>query len=533
MGQKSNLLTLRKNHENLNTSFNAKQMWETASFINVLKKCFDKKGVIITSHTTSISNGHTNVSLDVFFKTQKIAKYKKKVKSIQQVKRKLALQQNKGRRNFLKKTYKGKKKAILKKRKNYKAVVKVLKTMLKSNLVSLKMHLVNKHEILGLKLLIYKELKKFKKPLFSRRFNLFYDFIKLTSLFATKKINIETYCNIIGTIFRFLPKRSHSKFFTFIKTVLNVVINLPRSKVKGIKLLLNGKIKGKLRSNSFKLSVGAIGLQTLCSKNDLSKMHINTLYGCFGLSLWANYIKTQKEIEKDNSKNKKLKKKAWKQNKNLSLPQTKILLKKLNTKLFSSINQKKNNKKVDLSNQKVPVRAKKINKTNKAAKAKVINKITALKRKLNEINEKNNNVKSLISKKSPSTKRNSVIKIKKSKKFIGTKNLAIKKLILQYKTDITITKSKKKKVANKSNIKKAKIEKVQKESNLIIDNKKGQSILNDKKTTVTIKTPTKILEQKQEKEDKIVKKASSPKTKDEIGTKKNVNQKPKVSKKKK
>ena len=110
MGQKSNLLTLRKNHENLNTSFNAKQMWETASFINVLKKCFDKKGVIITSHTTAISNGHTNVSLDVFFKTQKIAKYKKKVKSIQQVKRKLALQQNKGRRNFLKKTYKGKKK---------------------------------------------------------------------------------------------------------------------------------------------------------------------------------------------------------------------------------------------------------------------------------------------------------------------------------------------------------------------------------------------------------------------------------------
>ena len=92
---------------------------------------------------------------------------------------------------------------------------------------------------------------------------------------------------------------------------------------------------------------------------------------------------------------------------------------------------------------------------------------------------------------------------------------------------------KKKKVGNKSKIKKAKIEKVQKESNLIIDNKKGQSILNDKKTTVTIKTPTKILEKKQEKEDKIVKKASSPKTKDEIGTKKNVNQKPKVSKKKK
>ena len=124
-----------------------------------------------------------------------------------------------------------------------------------------------------------------------------------------------------------------------------------------------------------------------------------------------------------------------------------------------------------------------------------------------------------------------MIKIKKSKKFIGTKNLAIKKLILQYKTDIIITKSKKKKieekkVANKSKIKKAKIEKVQKESNLIIDNKKGQSILNDKKTTVTIKTPTKILEKKQEKEDKIVKKASSPKTKEEIGTKKNVNQKP-------
>ena len=54
--------------------------------------------------------------------------------------------------------------------------------------------------------------------------------------------------------------------------------------------MINGKLKGKLRASSLKILVGKIGTQTISSEIDFSKVHVYTIYGCFGIKIWVNYI---------------------------------------------------------------------------------------------------------------------------------------------------------------------------------------------------------------------------------------------------
>jgi len=117
--------------------------------------------------------------------------------------------------------------------------------------------------------------------LFSRRFDFYYDFLKLTSLFIIKKVELRVYNTILGRVFKFLMKKSHNKFFNFLKKLAHVLTR--SSTIEGVKFGINGRLKGKLRAKSFKLEIGKIGKQTIVSEIDFSKVHINTLYGCFGL----------------------------------------------------------------------------------------------------------------------------------------------------------------------------------------------------------------------------------------------------------
>ena len=293
MGQKANTLTLRKNNETLNAyALNFNELWNSEAFIKALKRSFDKKGVIITAIHITKNEKTLYLSLDVFFKCQKLIKYKKKIKRIFTIKKT-------SRKKKLKKKAIFKKASFNKlnniKNQKYKGFSSLLQNALKNKLIVVKLNLINKKEDLDIKLNFLEELKKFKRSLFSRRAYLFYDFIKLSSLFINKKIDTKAYCNILGTIFKFLPKRSHGKFFYFIKDLFDLLLKESTSQIKGIRVLINGKLKGKLRASSFKASVGKINIQTLSATTELHKVHIFTLYGCFGLSLWANYKKTQKE----------------------------------------------------------------------------------------------------------------------------------------------------------------------------------------------------------------------------------------------
>lgn len=306
MGQKSNILTLRTHKHFINNTLNLNAVFNSESFIKALKRSFDKKGVLITSYNHTESIEKTQLSLEIFLKCSKLLKYRKKVKRL--LKKKdtniLAKAKNtKKRIRTLLKKFKGKKKLVLRRKQiRHLTFLTILQKCLKSQLVVIKVNLINKRENFVIKASILKQLIKFKRSLFSRRFNLFYDLVKLSSLFMNKDIDIKTYCNILGTIFKFLPKKSHGKYFLFIKTIISTLIKHPESKIKGIKVLMSGKLKGKQRASVFKTSRGEIEIQTISANNDLSKVHIHTLYGAFGLAMWVNYT-NEKDIALPKIKN--------------------------------------------------------------------------------------------------------------------------------------------------------------------------------------------------------------------------------------
>jgi ribosomal protein S3 len=55
--------------------------------------------------------------------------------------------------------------------------------------------------------------------------------------------------------------------------------------IKGIKFVINGKIKGKTRSTSNSISFGKVPTQSVSKNIDYSKIHVFTIYGVFGFKL--------------------------------------------------------------------------------------------------------------------------------------------------------------------------------------------------------------------------------------------------------
>ena len=147
---------------------------------------------------------------------------------------------------------------------------------------------LNKHVVVY----FYEQVRRFNSILFSRRFNLFIDFIKFTAFFVESKINSDRYLYLLGQIFRILPKRKHSRFLFFLKFIFKTVVDLNTrtkipSSIRGVKFLINGKLQGKTRASSSSIQVGSVPIQSLDKNVDFSRLHVYTLYGAFGFQMWV------------------------------------------------------------------------------------------------------------------------------------------------------------------------------------------------------------------------------------------------------
>ena len=263
MSQKSNLLTLRKK-KNLNLLvFNSKICLYGYQYLTFFKFLLKKKNILITFKTLNFVNNQIFFNLNCFFKTSKYVFYRRcrKKKSLSRI-----------HTNFFK---------LFFNQLNF----------LKNNLISFNIKNVN--TTLNKKLLVFffKSLKSFLGSLFERRYNLFVDFLKIVSLLVEKKINSETFLSVLGEIFHVLPKTKHSNFFLLLKTVFFLLTSNKNinSSVKGIKLLINGKLKGKMRASSILIFKGSVPNQTLSKNIEFSKLHTYTRYGAFGFQLWICY----------------------------------------------------------------------------------------------------------------------------------------------------------------------------------------------------------------------------------------------------
>ena len=272
MGQKSNTITLRKVQKNLSfweSEKESKQFLYGLKFSFFLEQLLNRKNILLVDKTINYVNSQCFFNLTLFFRMSKLAFLKKKITKAHRF--------HPFSRN-----------AVL-----VKLFFKQLK-YLKTNLILLNFKNINKDVNADLVKLLYQKIGRFAGVLFSRRFNLLIDFVKVASLFCEKKVPLQTFLSMLGQIFRILPKRKHSRFFFFLKYIFSLVVSssefkvLPTmSNISGIKFVVNGKLQGKTRADSSCIQVGAVPIQSLNKSIEFSRLHVYTLYGVFGFRMWV------------------------------------------------------------------------------------------------------------------------------------------------------------------------------------------------------------------------------------------------------
>lgn len=260
MGQKSNLLTLRKSKRlNLQTS-NPKEFIYGLNLLTFFNYLFYKKNVIVVDSTLNFEANKLFLNFVLFFQTTKLLNFQS-----------------------IKKT-----ESFIGPRLNPSCLFPLIKrqfSILNNNCIQISVKTIN-HSIQKSSLVFFfNKLKRFSTLLFARRLNLFIDFVKLSCLLDQNKINAKVFLFIIGQIFRTLSKSKHNIFLVFLKTVFQIFVD--KKNIAGIKLLISGRIKGKPRSNTTSIVVGSLPVQSLSKNIEYSKLHVYTLNGAFGFKFWV------------------------------------------------------------------------------------------------------------------------------------------------------------------------------------------------------------------------------------------------------
>lgn len=272
MAQKSNLITLRKKQKNLNFLGNEKEsikFLHGLQFLKSFEQLLKRKNVLLVETKLNFSNNQSYVDLTLFYKVAKLGRYKKKMS-----------------KKFSKKEF-GLKKVACFFSKEF--------NLLRSNFIAMKLNVINRNTNKRLAGFFYHRIRRFSSALFARRFNFFIDFLKASSLFAENYLSVQGYLSFLGQIFRVLRKRTHSRFLLFIRTVFETIILSSknfrvskRSSIKGLKIVINGRLKGKTRANTVCYQLGRVPNSTIEENISFSKLHVHTLYGVFGLKVWTS-----------------------------------------------------------------------------------------------------------------------------------------------------------------------------------------------------------------------------------------------------
>lgn len=266
MGNPSNLTTLRANYELKVSEFNVKKFLFNLQLSRSFEKSLINKNIVVQNARISTVNSTLYACFDCFVSTKKMSFYR-----------------------YL---FNSKKKN--KKQKKIKALSFFNSLNLEFKRTLFYVKILNKYINTENLLLFYLNFKKFKGMLFGRKLNLFYDFLKITSLFVTRHVGLSTFLYYISQLFCFLIKKKHNSFLFFIKTLFQLLIKNKKYGILGLKFLVSGKISGKTRSSSHKILVGSVPLQSLNKNIQMAKSHVYTIYGVFGFKLWVfeknNYI---------------------------------------------------------------------------------------------------------------------------------------------------------------------------------------------------------------------------------------------------
>ncbi len=137
----------------------------------------------------------------------------------------------------------------------------------------------------------YSFYKSYKNLLFVRNYNLWLDFVKTTNLVIRKALDVKALLLLFGSLFKYLNKRKHNRFIFFVSNLFDYLVKTYPDHIKGIKLVISGRLLSKPRSSIAKIERGTLNLTSKDACILSSQMHVYTLYGAFGLKLYINYQK--------------------------------------------------------------------------------------------------------------------------------------------------------------------------------------------------------------------------------------------------
>lgn len=271
MGQKSIVITLKKMIKNPNLSLvldrSPKHLQVSIKLQNTLERLLQRKKIMVIKKTLNINNNQLNMSLTLYFRTSRVDGLKKKLNGTA----------NKLSVEFLTK------------------LIHNNSLNFNPNFILLKLNIINKVLNKSLISLIYLKIKKFERLLFTRRLNVFFDFVKSSSLLCLNKLSVSAYLSILIEIFKVLPKNLHSRFFLFLNVVIYLLVKDKKvkdlskgSNIDGIRVSISGKLKGKLRKASVRNQVGKIPSQSTERNTTFSKMNAHTRIGVFGFKMWLS-----------------------------------------------------------------------------------------------------------------------------------------------------------------------------------------------------------------------------------------------------
>jgi hypothetical protein len=273
MGKKSNLNTIQSKINFNLYNFNSKFYILGLSFLKAFKQLLHRKSVLLCFENFNFYTNKIMLTASIFYKSNQLKFYKKHKSFSLLYKKNKTFTMNKNDLNF---------------------AVKKINTIFLTNTIIYNLTVLNNKLNKKLLSFLLKNLKVFLTQLFSRRFSLFLDFIKLTSLFFYSEIDCKTFLYSLTEIFKFLRKKHHSRFFSFVKTLfsllttkLNSFKSIKHLELIGMKLLIKGRLKGKPMASNLIINEGLMPLQTLSKNLEFTKAHTFTQkFGVFGFKFW-------------------------------------------------------------------------------------------------------------------------------------------------------------------------------------------------------------------------------------------------------
>lgn len=86
---------------------------------------------------------------------------------------------------------------------------------------------------------------------------------------------------------QFETLKRHNLLLNFLKRALTLFLYSSISKIKGVKILIKGRLNGKPRSSHKLIHIGKVALQTVNSKVDYTCCTSFSSFGTFGIKVWV------------------------------------------------------------------------------------------------------------------------------------------------------------------------------------------------------------------------------------------------------